>query len=407
MISRTQRQKQSIKEWIKAGGRGTVEACTGFGKTRLSLMLIDSILKTNSKISILIIVPTQFLKDQWTEQIIEWNLIDNCRIEIVNGAIKNEWTCDLLILDEVHLFASDTFSKIFEVVEYSMILCLTATLQRLDGKEVIIKKYAPVCDTITLVEAESNGWVAPIKEYVVLLDVDLTEYKQWDQKFNGYFAYFNWDYNTAMRCAKDWKYRNIYAKELGLSPKEVLGMTMDWMKCMRKRKEFVMSHPKKIEVCKKILNARKDKKCITFSATIKDSEKIKMGKVLHSKQNKKLNAEIIKEFNDAEFGVLSTSKAADQGVDIKGLSVGIIMSIDSSKIRKLQRAGRILRFEPGKTAELFTLIIRNTQEWRWFQNSNTSKDTIVINEEQLDKVLNGEEVVTRQRDQFEDVKFRF
>jgi len=55
------------------------------------------------------------------------------------------------------LFASDTFSKIFEVVEYSMILCLTATLQRLDGKEVIIKKYAPVCDTITLVEAESNG----------------------------------------------------------------------------------------------------------------------------------------------------------------------------------------------------------------------------------------------------------
>jgi superfamily II DNA or RNA helicase len=58
-----------------------------------------------------------------------------------------------------------------------MILCLTATLQRLDGKEVLIKQYAPVCDSITLSEAQGEGWVSPIKEYVVLLDVDLTEYK--------------------------------------------------------------------------------------------------------------------------------------------------------------------------------------------------------------------------------------
>lgn len=38
-----------------------------------------------------------------------------------------------------------------------MILGLTATLERLDGKEIIIKKYAPVCDTITLNEATQNG----------------------------------------------------------------------------------------------------------------------------------------------------------------------------------------------------------------------------------------------------------
>ena len=38
-----------------------------------------------------------------------------------------------------------------------MLLCLTATLQRLDGGESIIKKYAPVCDTITLDEALKNG----------------------------------------------------------------------------------------------------------------------------------------------------------------------------------------------------------------------------------------------------------
>lgn len=407
MISRTDRQKQSITKWIRSGGKATIEACTGFGKTRLSLMLITSLLKSNSKASVLIVVPTEFLKEQWIDQLIEWDLIDNCKVEIINTVIRSEWTCDLLIIDEVHLTASDTFRKVFEVVEYSMILCLTATLQRLDGKEVLIKQYAPVCDSITLSEAQGEGWVSPIKEYVVLLDVDLTEYKAWDQKFNGYFAYFNWDFNIAMKCSTDWKFRNTYAKQMGLSPKDVLGMAMDWMRCMRKRKEFVMSHPKKLEICKQILNARKDKKCITFSATIKDSEQLGVGQVLHSKQSKKKNAEIIKEFNEAESGVLCTSKAADQGVDIKGLSVGIIMSIDSSKIRKTQRTGRIIRFEEGKTAELFTLVIRGTQEWRWFQNSNTSNNAIVLSEDQLKLVLSGEELITRQRDQFEDTEFRF
>lgn len=134
------------------------------------------------------------------------------------------------------------------------------------------------------------------------------------------------------------------------------------MRAMRKRKEFVQNHPKKIEICKKILNARQDKKCITFSATIADAEKIKMGDVVHSKQSKKHNSEIISKFNNAESGVLCTSKSADQGVDIKGLSVGIIMSVDSSRIRKTQRVGRVIRFEEGKCAEMFTLVIRGTQE---------------------------------------------
>jgi hypothetical protein len=30
-------------------------------------------------------------------------------------------------------------------------------MERLDGKEVIIKQYAPICDTITMDEAIDNG----------------------------------------------------------------------------------------------------------------------------------------------------------------------------------------------------------------------------------------------------------
>ena len=36
-------------------------------------------------------------------------------------------------------------------------MCLTGTMERLDGKEVIIKQYTPICDTITMDEAINNG----------------------------------------------------------------------------------------------------------------------------------------------------------------------------------------------------------------------------------------------------------
>ena len=70
---------------------------------------------------------------------------------------------------------------------------------------------------------------------------------------------------------------------------------------LRKRKDFIQSHPKKIEVAEKILEARKDKKSITFSATIKDAEKFKKyGFVLHSKQKKKENLTLL-EINLLDF----------------------------------------------------------------------------------------------------------
>lgn len=41
-----------------------------------------------------------------------------------------------------------------------------------------------------------------------MLNVDLTEYNEWTRKFNNYFAYFDWDFNLAMRVATDAIERN-------------------------------------------------------------------------------------------------------------------------------------------------------------------------------------------------------
>lgn len=132
---------------------------------------------------------------------------------------------------------------------------------------------------------------------------------------------------------------------------------------MRARKEFIYNHTKKLEITNKILDARKDKKCITFSGTIKQAEAIGRGYVIHSKQSKKYNREILEKFDAEPCGVLNSSKSAETGLDLKGINTEIIMYTNSSKIRKTQVLGRALRAEEGKNTEIFTLILRNTQEY--------------------------------------------
>lgn len=369
-------------------------------------MLASAFVKRNEECSILVVVPTDVLKNQWIDHLEEWGLLNNVRVEIVNTVIKLQWICDLVILDEAHRFSSETFSETFNCVNYKNILCLTGTLERLDGKEEIIKKYAPVCDMITFQEAIDNGWVSPVKEYLVLLDVDLTEYNAQSKIFNQCFAYFDFVFDTAMKCSTDIVYTKMYAKKLGLDWKQVMGVAQKWGKSMRARKSFIQNHPKKFEIAKKIIAARSNQKGITFSATIKQAESLGGPYIIHSKQKKKENKKIIEAFNQAECGFLQTSKAANEGVDVPGLSIGINLAVDSSKITSQQKRGRICRFELGKEAELFIIVLRGTQEYHWAQNSATS-EYITINEEQLDKVLAGEEIQTREHKNIINTKYRF
>ena len=50
--------------------------------------------------------------------------------------------------------------------------------------------------------------------------------------------------------------------------------------------------------------------------------------------------------------------------------------------------GRVIRYEEGKHAEIFTLIIKGTMEEGWFNTSSSGKSYIEITEDELDEILN-------------------
>ena len=141
-------------------------------KTRVGLMTIKALLKKYPQFRVLVVVPTETLQKQWLGHIDEWGFQFNVEVVIINTAVKHSWNCDFLIIDEAHRCGADEFSKIFRCVKYKLILGLTATIERLDGKHVLIEKYCPVVDNISTIECLVNGWISEYKEYQVLIEVD-------------------------------------------------------------------------------------------------------------------------------------------------------------------------------------------------------------------------------------------
>ena len=184
--------------------------------------------------------------------------------------------------------------------------------------------------------------------------------------------------------------RQEIAKQVGTTVKEVSAHAFGWKKALTFRKNFVANHPKKIEVANRIIEARKDKKIITFNSSIEQCKKYGNGVIVSSKQSKKENQRILKEFAEQKTGVIHSSKMLIEGLDCPGLSVEIIAGFNSSKCEARQKIGRTIRFEEGKQAEIFTLVIKGTVEDQWYKKANEDNNFIEINEEELDLVLKGE-----------------
>ena len=401
-LTRDERQAESLKAWLTHKGRGCIEGCTGYGKTRIGLNAIEKVRTRYPNLSVIVVVPTDVLRNQWIKLIDERGLGFNCQVLIINTASKTLEQCDLLILDEIHKFASDQFSQVFKTIKYKLILGLTATIERLDGKHELLKKYCPVVDTVTIEVAKANGWVAEFTEYQVIITAeDIDNYRQYNKEFIQHFEFFNFDFGLAMSMIGQVGLKNRLRYRDELCPngskedksrvlKEIMYHSMGFMHAMQNRKKFIHNHPQKLEVAREIIKHRADRKIITFSANTKMAESIGVGYVYTGKDGKKKNRITVEEFETLDKVVINSCKLAIEGFDCPGLSVGIVLGVDSSATKAIQSTGRVVRKEGSKYAEMFTLVMENTVEEEWFRKSHPKGDYVTIDVENLILMLKGE-----------------
>lgn len=99
-LTRDQRQEIGRQAWIRNKCMGTLVYPTGTGKTRTALNCIQSVTKKYPNIRILVVVPTDTLKDQWQYQIDDLGLQFNCEVKVINTVIKHDWRCSILVIDK-------------------------------------------------------------------------------------------------------------------------------------------------------------------------------------------------------------------------------------------------------------------------------------------------------------------
>lgn len=422
-VSRDERQAESVNLWLKHKGRGTVVAATGTGKTVIAIKCIAKVRTKYPTLSVLVVVPTSQLKDQWEVELKKWGVDKNTEVRVMMGASKfkeNKWErleCDMLVVDEAHRINAEGISDIFNNVKFDLILGLTATFERLDGRHEILGKYAPVVDTITMQEALWNGWVSKYTDYVVLIDVDdIDKYREYNREFNEHFEFFDRDFNLIMSLLgpkgifNKIKLRDQMCHGDESKKKDILkAITVHangFTRMLQLRKKFVWEHPEKLRIAEEIIKARPNSKIITFSANTKVAESFSSGFVYTGKQGKKKNRMSLEEFSKLPSGQLHTVKLAEEGMNLPDLSVGIMLGVNSSKTKSVQTLGRVVRLSKDKNAEFFTLVINDTIETEWMKKSRVDDSFVIIDEENLMKVLKGEPYETYKR-KLKNFTYRF
>jgi len=325
-MDRDARQKLSQDKWISRGSRGTVEAATSYGKTRVAMNVIRALRRNDVSRTVIIVVPTIVLKSQWEKQLIEQNLNENTEVYVINSLIKlDEAVCKLLILDEIHRYAATTFSKVFDTAKYAFVLGLTATLKRLDSKHTILQKYAPIIDKISMAYCRANGYVSQYKEYNLGLNLsqnDLIYYQDKSRELGSMMDKFDNDFQLMLKCSYSNKpqyssatgqwfapYTVTHAQMLGWNgnniaqarqillenaskprgqkqnvwggdtnsyfhPDKLHGFAVYGMRLTRELKDFVDKHPLKIATAIELIN-RTNLETITFGENIEVIEEMK------------------------------------------------------------------------------------------------------------------------------------
>ena len=230
---------------------------------------------------------------------------------------------------------------------------------------------------------------------------DIDVYRQYNKDFVKHFEFFDFDFGVALSMCGPKGIQNKFKLRDKLCPngtkeeksnvlKEINYHSVGFMRAMQNRKKFIYNHPQKIDVAKQIIQHRSDRKIITFSANTAMAEAIKTGYVYTGKDGKKKNRITIEEFEKLDKGVINSCKLAIEGFDCPGLSVGIVLGVDSSATKAIQSTGRVVRKEGAKYSEMFTLVVENTVEEEWFRKSHPNGGYVTIDVENLIKMLKGE-----------------
>lgn len=364
-------QRKALNKWAQNNYCGSIIAGTGFGKSRCGVVSINHVLNILGKQNALILVPTVQLQDQFKDEFTKWGY-DSCldRVDIMcyQSAYKLvDKHYDIVVCDEIHLGLSKEYIKFFKNNTYDKLLCMTATMPEDASKKIQLFKLAPTVYTITLDECVAMGLVSPYEIYCIPVELTFGEQLEYDSIQQDFVKHKMWLGPEAFDMAKFF----IANKQCTSEEKY---HAAGFYKTIRERKKVVDTAHNKVSKFKAIVEANLTEKIITFGGlndfTDQLAESVSpLAEVYHSKRTLKQRKNALKRFKDDDINILCSTKALNQGFDIPNANIGIICGLTSKALSMVQRIGRLIRFEKGKTGKVYIIYVKNSQEEKWLNKA--------------------------------------
>ena len=365
-------QQAALQAWRTHNRQGSVILPTGSGKTFLGLQVI-----ADAGVSTLVVTPTIDLMNQWHatltnafgDQLSE-------KVGVLGGgsheiAALTVTTYDsayryideygdrfgLLITDETHHLAAETYLQIPEMTIAPYRLGLTATYERADGRQELLEdRMGPVVyeEAVDDLAGEFLSEYETIQMSVELTSEERAEYDDEYQLYRDYVDSHDFDL---------WKEQG-YAEFLKRTSYDPQGRRA--LIAKQRAERIARTASKKLDTLDNLLKRHHDDRVIVFTANNDFAYDISREFILpcitHQTDTDE-RTEILDRFRSGEYSMLATSQVLDEGIDVPAANVGVILSGSASKRQYAQRLGRILRpTDDRQPARLYEIITTDTME---------------------------------------------
>ncbi len=360
-------QQEAVDTWWKTGGRGVVVLPTGSGKTFVALMSMVRVQR-----STLVVVPTIDLMQQWYGVIssqfdVEPGLIGGGYYDIAPVTVSTYDSAylhmerlgcrfGLVIFDECHHLPGPSYRMTADLSLAPYRLGLTATLEREDGAETLLK--TAIGETVYRQEigALSGEYLSgyeTIKINVRLSPEERDEY----QEARGIYRAFLSGHRISLSGPDGW------VRFLAATSRSEEGRRA--FTAYRTQKAIAQGSQAKLRVLERLIRQHRLDRMLIFTSdnetVYRISRRFLVPAITHQTKVKE-RREILAAFNAGVYPFLVTSRVLNEGVDVPEANVAVVLSGSGSVREHVQRLGRILRQVEGKHAVLYELVAEQTGE---------------------------------------------
>jgi superfamily II DNA or RNA helicase len=361
-------QRQAIDAWNKARRRGVIVLPTGTGKSFVAQMAMEL-----SNRSTLVVVPTIDLMEQWASQL---KKAFGLPVGLLGGGSKDVQdltvsTYDsavlmmesigdrfgLLVVDECHHLPGPMYSQIARLAIAPWRLGLTATPERNDGLD---QQYptllGPICYRKEITDLSGDAVLARYETYTIDTELDPDEQEDYTRYHTRYIDFLHRN-RISLGTPAGW---GNFLRACSRQPDG-----RDALNAYLAQRRIARSSRAKLRQLWQLLDAHRHDRILVFTAD--NATAYQIGSlfalpVLTHHTGTAARCRFLEAFRNGEYPVLVTSKVLNEGVDVPAANIGIVISGSGSVREHVQRLGRILRPQPGKTAILYELVSLGTSE---------------------------------------------